>query len=101
MKNILFIICALSLFAASLVSTAHAHDNNKDIGHQVEFNVDQGNDDTSDMPDPLCDIHAHSHIAAIDVIDTSYATQGAKYLIPSFNDVVSSLTYRLKRPPRA
>ena len=68
MRNVLFLICALALFAAGLTSVAHADMPNMECSHHVAdtANLDQdcADDQTQDQADlgecqDCCCIHSH------------------------------------------
>ncbi len=101
MKNALFLICAIALFSANLVSVAHAHIEKQSIDQQIELSVDQNNhNDSIDSSDSLCDMHCHNHIASADFVQNNLPKIASGTLTIFSEAPTYSLTFELKRPPK-
>ena len=99
MKNVLFLIFALSLFAAGFVSAAHAHVD-QHSNQQIELSADQGDADNSNASDPLCDMHCHNHMALTNFTQKTLPKATNTLLSMLSENATSPLIYGLKRPPR-
>ncbi len=100
MKNVLFLICALALFSAGLVSAAHAHVEKQSPDQQIELSIDQDTADGANPSDPLCDIHCHNHMTPANFTQKALPKVTGQRLSVLSENAVSSLIYGLKRPPR-
>ena len=100
MKNVLFLICAVALFSAGFISVAHAHVEKQNADQQIELSIDQDNMDSGSSSDPLCDVHCHNHIAPTNFMQKALPKATSKFRLTLSEDIISSLIYGLKRPPR-
>ncbi len=102
MKNALFLICALALFATGFVSAAHAHVDVQGSDQQIGFSIDQDNTD-SNAADPMCDMHCahHHHLAFSGSSQSVCAEISATQFSMDSDNINSAPVYGLKRPPRS
>ncbi len=100
MKNVLFLICAIALFSASLVSAAHAHVEEHNANQQIELGIDLDNTDSGMSSDPLCDMHCHNHMSTTNFMQKDLPKVTDERLSMLSDNVAFSFIYGLKRPPR-